>query len=90
MPINTPKASSKARAKRIVKVDNGTALRQLIEAAGITQSRGLELVNQGQAFPIAQSTWKAYLAASDSVRRRPCPDNVLAHAQSVIRADDTA
>lgn len=65
-------------------IDNGAALRDLIEAAGLTQAKALELVNENQAFPIAESTWKSYLAAGDSKRRRPCPDKVLAHALRVI------
>lgn len=64
--------------------DNGVALRELIEHAGMTQADALAALNKGQAFPIALSTWKAYLAAPDSARRRACPDNVLAHARKTI------
>ncbi|CAB3772674.1 hypothetical protein [Paraburkholderia humisilvae] len=64
--------------------DNGIALRSLIEQAGLTQADALAVLNRGQAFPIALSTWKAYLAAPDSARRRVCPDNVLAHARKTI------
>jgi hypothetical protein len=64
--------------------DNGTALRALIENAGLTQVEALAVVNKGQAFPIALSTWKAYLAAPDSARRRECPDKVLEHARKRI------
>jgi transcriptional regulator with XRE-family HTH domain len=64
--------------------DNGTALRSIIESAGLTQAEALAAVNKGQAFPIALSTWKAYLAASESNRRRPCPDRVLEHARKAI------
>jgi hypothetical protein len=60
----------------------------LIEAAGIWQATALDLVNEGQAFPIALSTWKSYLAAADSARRRPCPDKVLERARSVIVPKD--
>jgi len=84
MPTKTTVTRSTSRSKRAVKIDNGMALRQLIEDAGITQARALELVNEDQVFPIAQSTWKSYLAATDSVRRRPCPDKVLDHARKVI------
>lgn len=84
MPPKTPVTTTTVRAGRVQKVDNGTALRNLIEAAGITQVKALDLINEGQAFPIAQSTWKSYLAAADSVRRRPCPDKVLDHAMDVI------
>jgi uncharacterized protein YehS (DUF1456 family) len=65
-------------------IDNGVVLRSLIEKAGLTQVDALAALNRGQAFPIALSTWKAYLAAPDSARRRACPDNVLAHAQKTI------
>jgi hypothetical protein len=65
-------------------LDNGIALRALIAQAGITQADALAALNRGQAFPIALSTWKAYLAAPDSARRRVCPDNVLEHARKTI------
>ena len=65
-------------------IDNGVVLRSLIEKAGLTQVDALAALNRGQAFPIALSTWKAYLAAPDSARRRACPDNVLAHAKKTI------
>lgn len=64
--------------------DNGRELRKLIEHAGMTQAEALAIINSGQAFPIALSTWKAYLAAPDSVRRRGCPRNVLEHARRTI------
>jgi hypothetical protein len=64
--------------------DNGVALRILIEQAGLTQAGALAALNRGQAFPIALSTWKAYLAAPDSTRRRACPNNVLEHARKTI------
>ncbi len=67
-----------------VNEDNGSALRALIEEAGITQAEALALVNKGQAFPISMSTWKSYLAAPDSVRRRNCPDAVINHARKTI------
>jgi hypothetical protein len=64
--------------------DNGVALRSLIEHAGLTQADALAALNKGQAFPIALSTWKAYLAAPDSARFRACPDKVLEHARKTI------
>jgi hypothetical protein len=64
--------------------DNGIALRHLIEEAGMTQVGALLATNKGQAFPIALSTWKSYLAAPDSARRRVCPNNVLEHARKMI------
>lgn len=65
--------------------DNGVVLRRLIEEAGITQAEALALVNRGQAFPISMSTWKSYLAAPESARRRNCPDAVIGHARKTIR-----
>lgn len=69
--------------------DNGAILRSLIADSGLTQAEALALVNRGQAFPIALSTWKAYLAAPDSTRRRMCPDNVIAHAKKTIKKNST-
>ena len=64
--------------------DNGVALRALIERSGLTQAEALTVLNKDQAFPVALSTWKAYLAAPDSTRRRACPDKVLEHARKTI------
>lgn len=66
---------------------NGAVLRRLIEKAGLTQLEALELVNVGQAKPIAMSTWKAYLASKESKRWRDCPQTILAHAESRLVAD---
>ncbi|EOG4609269.1 TPA: hypothetical protein ACRNLW_002159 [Pseudomonas aeruginosa] len=66
---------------------NGAVLRRLIEKAGMTQLEALELVNVGQAKPIAVSTWKAYLACRESKRWRDCPETILAHAKSRLGAD---
>ncbi|QOT82201.1 hypothetical protein [Cupriavidus basilensis] len=66
--------------------DNGEVLRELIEQAQLTQEEALTLVNEGQAFPIALSTWKSYLAAQDSRRRRNCPEVVIRHAERVLSA----
>lgn len=55
-------------------------LRALIDAAGVTQLQALNELNEGLVKPIAVSTWKAYLSASDSKRRRICPDSILRHA----------
>jgi uncharacterized protein YehS (DUF1456 family) len=63
---------------------NGEALRALIEQARLTQPEALALLNERQAFPIALSTLKAYLAAPESARWRQCPDNVLKHAQKTL------
>ncbi|WP_084085037.1 MULTISPECIES: hypothetical protein [Cupriavidus] len=68
----------------VVNEDNGAALRALIEGAGITQAEALALINRRQAFPIPMSTWKSYLAAPDSARRRNCPEAVINHAKKTI------
>jgi|GEM_PF-6348640 len=66
---------------------NGAVLRRLIEKAGMTQLEALELMNVGQAKPIAVSTWKAYLASRESKRWRDCPETILAHAKNRLGAD---
>jgi len=66
---------------------NGALLRRLIEKAGMTQLEALELVNVGQAKPIAVSTWKAYLASRESKRWRECPETIMAHAKSRLSSD---
>lgn len=66
-------------------MDNGQELRKTIESAGVTQVKALELFNKGQARPLTLGQWKAYLAASDSVRRSPCPDAVLSRTKEVLR-----
>lgn len=64
--------------------DSNTELRKLIEQSGLTQTEALRVVNNGQAFPIALSTWKAYLASPDSKRRRRCPERVVERARQTI------
>lgn len=65
-------------------MDNGQKLRKVIESAGVTQAKALELFNVGQVRPLSVSQWKAYLADPDSARRSPCPDAVLAHVRRVL------
>lgn len=65
-------------------MDNGISLRKLIESTGMTQDEALMLFNKGQVRPIATSTWKAYLAGTESKRRRACPDSILEHARKVL------
>lgn len=60
--------------------DSNGKLRELIEQSGLTQTDALALINGGQAFCIALSTWKSYLAAPVSARRRRCPQDVLERA----------
>lgn len=64
--------------------DNNAELRTLIERTGLTQVEALRIVNYGQAFPIALSTWKAYLASPKSTRRRQCPERVIEHARRTL------
>ncbi|MFQ2238165.1 hypothetical protein ACK32R_20980 [Aeromonas dhakensis] len=64
--------------------NNGEKLRELIESKGLTQEKARELVNKDQLRPIAQSTWKAYLADKDSSRRRRCPDSIWEFAEKIL------
>lgn len=66
-------------------ISNNQALRNLWVATGLTHDEALVLVNKKQARPIAMSTWKAYMAGTDTVRRRACPDGILAHAVKVLK-----
>ncbi|MEX3917924.1 hypothetical protein AB4Y43_17030 [Paraburkholderia sp. BR10872] len=63
---------------------NNEQLREMVEQSGLTQVEALALINAGQAFPVALSTWKSYLAAPTSARRRNCPDAVLKRAKQTI------
>ena len=74
------------KKKRIL--DNGERLRELIEGAKLTQQEALDLVNEGQAFPISMSAWKSYLSDVSSSRRRGCADAVLNRALEVILPSD--
>ena len=64
--------------------DNGEQLRELIEAAGITQAEALKRFNKRQVRPISVGHWKAYLARIDSARRYPCPDFVLKRSKKLF------
>lgn len=66
-----------------LKSDNGTQLRECIEAAGLTQKAALELFNEGQVKPMAMRTLKTYLACADSKTRIECPEAVLDHFKKV-------
>jgi hypothetical protein len=68
----------------VTEKDIGQMLRDVIEAAGITQLAALERFNRGQARPLSVSQWKAYLANPDSARRSPCPDSVLKRAKRIF------
>ncbi|WP_199032711.1 hypothetical protein [Ralstonia sp. ASV6] len=65
-------------------LDNGQQLRKLIERSRITLQEALDLMNEGQAFPITMSALKSYLSGVDSSRRRNCPDAVINRAREVI------
>jgi len=60
------------------------ALRELWERSGITQADALALLNRGQVRPLKMSTFKAYMAGPDTVRRRECPVEMLAHAKNML------
>ncbi|TDP78177.1 hypothetical protein EV672_1264 [Aquabacterium commune] len=63
---------------------NNSRLRELIESAGLTQAAALTIFNRGQAKPITESGFKAWLAAPDSVRWRELSDAYAAHAEKVF------
>lgn len=65
--------------------DNGQKLRDALEGSGLKQLEALALFNRGQARPLSESQWKAYLAKPDSARRSPCPDTVLERAKKLFR-----
>lgn len=67
-------------------MDNGQELRKLIEQAKFTQSAALAIFNKGQARPLSESQWKAYLAREDSARRSPCPDEVLKRMKKLLKS----
>lgn len=62
---------------------NNVRLRQLIEDARLTQAAALTLFNRGQARPITESGFKAWLAAPDSTRWRELSDAYVEHAEKV-------
>jgi transcriptional regulator with XRE-family HTH domain len=67
--------------------DNGQKLRALINATGLTQAEALRRFNLRQARPLSIGQWKAYLAKTGSVRRSPCPDNVIRHAEKIFKSN---
>ena len=66
-------------------MDNGQRLRNLIEQAKCTQVAALAMFNKGQARPLSESQWKAYLAKEDSARRSPCPNEVLVRMEKLLK-----
>jgi phage I-like protein len=73
MPINPSKSPNEQ-------------LRELVEAAGMTQAEALEAFNQGLG-PAAYSmvTWKAFFASPDSKKHRKLKPALLEHAKAKIQ-----
>ena len=67
-------------------MDNGQELRNIIEQAKYTQAAALAIFNKGQARPLSESQWKAYLAKVGSSRKSPCPDAVLEHMKKLLKS----
>lgn len=66
---------------------NGQRLRKLIEDAGLTQEKSLELFNNARPKlfdPYSLSAWKAFLAEPESARWRPFGDRLLERAEKVF------
>lgn len=66
---------------------NGQRLRKLIEGAGLTQEKSLELFNNARPRlfdPYSLSAWKAFLAESDSARWRPFGDRLMERAEKIF------
>ena len=66
-------------------MDNGQELRSIIEQSKFTQAAALAIFNKGQARPLSESQWKAYLAREDSARRSPCPDAVVMRMKKLLK-----
>ena len=68
---------------------NGQRLRKLIERAGLTQDKSLQLFNNARPKlfdPYSLSAWKAFLADPDSARWRPFSDKLLERAETIFKA----
>lgn len=66
---------------------NGQRLRNLIEGAGLTQDKALELFNNARPKlfdPYSLSAWKAFLAESGSARWRPFSDKLMERAEKIF------
>ena len=65
-----------------VPVTNNERLRELIDAAGVTQAVALTIFNRGLG-PAAykMDTFKAFLVRPDSAKFRVLKDELLAHAE---------
>ena len=63
---------------------NNQKLRALIEGANLTQAAAMTIFNRGQARPVTESGFKAWLADPSAVRYRPLSDELLQHADKVL------
>lgn len=61
-------------------------LRELIEAAGLTQDAALEKFNRGLVKPVSLSGFKAWLADPASQRWRRMDEVYVAHAEKAFKA----
>lgn len=66
-------------------MDNGQELRNIIEQAKYTQAAALAVFNKGQARPLSESQWKAYLANEGSTRKSPCPDAIVSRMKKLLQ-----
>ena len=66
---------------------NNEQLKELLKKHEIAQIRAFELWNEGQARPLAISTWKAYLGDPTSARYRECPLYVLDRMKKVLETE---
>ena len=60
-------------------------LRELIQAAGLTQDAALEKFNRGLVKPVSLSGFKAWLADPESQRWRRMDEAYVAHAEKAFR-----
>ena len=64
--------------------DTNQRLRDLWQASGLTQEDALKKINHRQARPWAMSTFKAFMAAPESSRRRTCTAEFMERAEKVL------
>lgn len=68
---------------------NNDRLRELIDAAGVTQAVALTIFNRGLgAAGYSMDTFKAFLARPDSAKFRALKDELLAHAEKQFEKAD--
>lgn len=64
---------------------NNERLKELVQAAGLTQAAALERFNVGLgARPLSASTWKGYFCDHTTTRFRGLSDSLLQHAEKVF------